>query len=114
MLIRFEEKGGVAFFPGLSRPVTIDTDKLDQHDVEHLKELIAASRFFDLPSDVGSPAPGAADYKLYSIKIEDGGESNTVHVVEPIENPELAQLVQFVRAKARAVRQAQARSQDNN
>jgi hypothetical protein len=104
MRIRFEEKGGVAFFPGLSEPATLDSDQLTDGEAEQLRQLTDAARFFTLRSRVGSPSPGAADYKEYSITIEADGKSNTVRLVDPVTDTNLGALLNFIRAKIRAAR----------
>ena len=62
MRIQFKMEGGIASFPGLSKPITIDSDQLPQQESDELKRLVNTTHFFDLPAVIGSPAPGAADY----------------------------------------------------
>jgi len=104
MRIKFEEQGGVAYFPGLSRPFTLGDDDLSEEEAGELKRLADAARFFDLPSSVGSPARGAADYKQYTLTIDGEGESRTVRIVEPVTDADLAALLKFVRTKVYAAR----------
>jgi hypothetical protein len=65
--IQFSTEGGIAYFPGLSQPVTIDSEALSQQQGAELKRLVEAAHFFDLPANVGRPAPGAADYRQYNV-----------------------------------------------
>ncbi|HEX8706716.1 MAG TPA: protealysin inhibitor emfourin [Pyrinomonadaceae bacterium] len=104
MRIRFEEKGGIAFFPGLSQPIAFGTDQLGEEEMGQLRQLIDAARFFELPATVGAPSPGAADYKQYTITIEDHGKSHTVRLLDPVSDPDLGALLNFIRGQARASR----------
>lgn len=107
MRIEFAVEGGLAHFPGLAEPVTVDADLLGQDDAEQLRRLVAAARFFDLPAAVGAPARGAADYRQYILTIDDGSRTHTVRVLEPIEDPVLQELVQAVQKHVKAIRVAQ-------
>ncbi len=100
MRIQFSMEGGIAYFPGLSRPVTIDSKQLSQQEAAELKRLIEATHFFDLPAKIGNPARGAADYRQYNVTIEKGERRHTVHATEPIDDPDLRRLVEFLGSKA--------------
>jgi hypothetical protein len=106
MRILFSMEGGIAYFPGLSRPVTIDSEQLSQQDAAELRRLVEAADFFNLPAKVGSPARGAADYRQYNVTIEDGERRHTVHATEPIGDADLRRLVEFLGAKANDIRRA--------
>jgi hypothetical protein len=96
----------MAFFPGLREPFMFDTDQLSGGEAAQLKELVGTARFFELPSSVGAPQSGAMDYKEYSLSIEDDEKSHTVRLVEPVADANLANLLNFIREKVRAVRAA--------
>jgi hypothetical protein len=96
MRIQFKTEGGIAHLPGLSKPVTIDTDELP---VEEAKELDEAARFFELPA-TSTPPRGAADYQQYTITVTTPDRSHTVRLAEPIEDPRVRELVNHLRAKA--------------
>lgn len=100
MRIQFKMEGGLAYFPGLSQPVTIDTDRLFEEEARELARLVYAARFFELPGEAGSPQRGGADYRRYTITIEDGGQEHTVQLVDPVTEPHLQALLANVRAKA--------------
>lgn len=104
MRLAFTMEGGIASFPGLSRPVTLDSDHLSQEEAGELERLVQAARFFDRPTRVGVPPRGAADYRRYTITIADGGRRHTVQVVEPVEDPDLQRLLAYLQAKAKALR----------
>jgi hypothetical protein len=104
MRIELKTEGGIAHFPGLSRPVVIDSAALSAEDDAELKRLIGSARFFERPPIVGTPSPGAADYRQYTVTVEDGGRQHTVKLVDPVEDPALRQLLRFLQVKARGLR----------
>jgi hypothetical protein len=106
MRIEFSLEGGLASFPGLSKPVAVDVDLLDKDEAGRLRRLTEAAHFFDLPASAGTPARGAADYQCSILTIDDGTRKHTVRVLEPIDDPALEGLVQAVRKHVKALRAA--------
>ncbi|OGB23999.1 MAG: hypothetical protein A3I66_14880 [Burkholderiales bacterium RIFCSPLOWO2_02_FULL_57_36] len=106
MQVEMSEEGGVAYFPGLAKPVSIDVDSMEAGAADQLRQLIEHANFFDLPATVGTPAKGAADYRQYTLTIDDGPRKRTVRIQEPIEDPALNELVQAVRKHVKAARAA--------
>jgi hypothetical protein len=106
MRVQLKIEGGLAHFPGLSQPTLIDGAALPAEEADELRRLVEAARFFDRPSTVGAPSPGAADYRRYTISIEEGGRQHTVTLVDPVADPDLQKLLRFLQAKARALRRA--------
>jgi UTP-glucose-1-phosphate uridylyltransferase len=102
MRLQFKMEGGIAYFPGRSSPITIDSDQLPKQESDELKRLVNATRFFALPTVMGAPSPGAADYRQYTITIEDEGKQHTVHVTDLIEDPNLQALLAYLRARRSA------------
>jgi hypothetical protein len=102
MRIELKTEGGIAHFPGLSRPVVIDSATLSAEDDAELKRLIESARFFERLPTVGTPPRGAADHRQYTISVEDGGRRHTVRLADPVEDPSLRQLLRFLQVKARA------------
>jgi hypothetical protein len=100
MRIQLTTEGGVAYFPGLSQPLCVDTDELTETEAAELMRLLNAVRFFDLPPVVGPPHAGAADYRQYTLTAEDGGRSHTVRWSDPIQDPDVRALLAALRAKA--------------
>ena len=109
MRIEFSQTGGIGYFPGLNKPVTVEVDHLEKEEAEELKRLVEAARFFDLPATVGSPARGAADYQHYMLTVEDGGRRHTVRVLVPVEDPLLDDLVRAIQKHVKAARAADRR-----
>jgi Emfourin len=100
MVITFESGGGFAHFPGLSRPVRIDTAELGAEHADQLKGLVERARFFEQPAEVGSPPPGAADLRSYTITVQDGDRTHTVKTSDALEDPALRELLEHLRARA--------------
>lgn len=107
MKVEFTTSGGVAYFPGLSRPVTIDGDALPEAETRTLARLVQAADFFDRPTSLGAPPPGAADMREYTITVEDGGRRHSLRLADPIEDPALQDLLAFLRTKAKELRSRQ-------
>ena len=112
MRVTFQTEGGIAHFPGLSRPVTIETDQMPEGKAAELRELVGAARLPDRPAHMGRAAPGAADHRQYTITVEADNRQYTVRMTEPIEDPALQRLLRFLQDQAKAQR-AQARSGDS-
>jgi hypothetical protein len=100
MLVRFKIDGGFVYLPARSEPVTIDTDDLPAEEAKDLERLIEAADFFELPQT--SPPPrGAADYLRYTISVTSPERSHKVHLTDPIEDPDVQALVEYLEAKAK-------------
>jgi len=104
MRIECTQGGGLGYFPGLNKAVTIDVDRLDAGEAEELKQLVEAAHFFDLPSAIGAPARGAADYQYYVLTVEDSGRRHTVRILIPVEDLTLQDLIHAVQKQVRAAR----------
>ena len=99
MRIQYKMEGGIAYFPGLSKPIMINSDELPRQESDELKRLVNATSFFDLPAVIGSPPPGAADYRQYTITIEDNGKQHTVRLTDPVVDPNLQALLTFLKTR---------------
>ncbi len=104
MKIHFSVDGGMASFPGLRKPVTIDAAALAPADAMRLRALMAdADRVAPLPP---GPAP-VPDTRCYTLAIDDGGACRTLKLSEPIADPALRDLVAALSAHAGAIRRQQ-------
>ena len=104
MRITLQTEGGIAHFPGLSRPVTIETDQLPEQEAAELRELVDAARSSGRPAQAGKPPPGAADLRQYTITVESGGRSETLRMTDLGDEPDLKRLLRFLQDKAKALR----------
>ena len=106
MRVRFKMDGGFVYLPARSEPTTIDTEELPAEEAKELQRLIEAAGFFELPEST-SPPRGGADYLRYTISVTAGEKSHTVQLTDPIEDPHLQALVEYLEAKARESRPGQ-------
>jgi hypothetical protein len=83
MKINFKMDGGVAYLPAFSKPLIIDTTQTDPQVANQLESLVREARFFDQPAQTGAVAKGAADYKTYTLTVEDGPHSRTIQLTDP-------------------------------
>lgn len=97
MKITYQSDGGLAHIPALSGPVVIDTAQIDPQGATQLESLVRKSGFFNLPSR-GGTAPKGADYRTYTITVEDGSRLHTVQLTDPITNVNLQSLLSRLRA----------------
>lgn len=102
MRIQFQVEGGIAHFPGLSQPITIDTASLNPPEAAELEGLVHGARFFTRAAQIGGK-PGAADYRTYTISVEDAGQAHTIKAIEPIEDPSLQALVDRLNARQKGL-----------
>src|SRR5687767_487826 len=89
MRVELLTEGGIAFFPGLNKPIVVDSADLPKAQASQLEKLIEDARFFDLPAASRAVPKGAADMRRYIITVEDGKRRHTVRLVDPIEDPHL-------------------------
>ena len=100
MRIQLKIEGGVAYFPGLNKPRVIDSADLPAAEAKHLRQLVDAAGIFE--QSAGSPTlpKGAADYRQYTITVEDGRRQRTIRLADPIANPDIEALVEYLRSHA--------------
>jgi len=104
MKITIETSGGFAPLPALSRPITIDTTTLTPQLVRELESLVRDAAFFDRPAFIDTTAKGAADYRTYTITVQDGPRVHTVCLTDPITDSSLEQLVSRLQVIARPLK----------
>jgi hypothetical protein len=104
MIITFEMSGGFAHLPALSRPLTIDTAQIEPEARTELESLLQQSQFFHQPPRGPTPAKGAADYRTYTITVQDGSHAHTIELTDPIADINLEKLVSRLCVIARKAR----------
>lgn len=100
MRVTFTTEGGIAFFPGLSRPMVVDSTQLSNADANQLQNLVEQADFFTRSDAAQAVLKGAADYQHYTITIEDDQLCHTIRLSDPIDDQALADLLTFLRAHA--------------
>ncbi|MCI0692405.1 hypothetical protein L0337_10435 [candidate division KSB1 bacterium] len=108
MRIEFKTEGGFAYFPGLNKPVTIDSDDLPEQEAGELQQMLQEARFFELPKTPGKISPQAADFKQYKVTIKDKKGKHTVQLTDMTDDPHLQKLLNFLKVKASQARTADA------
>jgi hypothetical protein len=108
------ESTGLAYFPGLAKPVILDSRKLPEKEAQELERLVEDARVFErsnesygLASDDASghgvypagnmPMPGSADYRQYLISIQEGKQRAILKLAEPVEDPQLQKLLSYLK-----------------
>jgi hypothetical protein len=99
MRIQLKIDGGMAYFPGLNRPISLDSNTLPAQEADRLKQLLEVAHFFELPPVLNAPSPGAADHRQYTITVDDDNKHHTIQVTDPIEDPDLQALLTYLKTK---------------
>lgn len=102
MKINFQMSGGFAYLPAFSRPFIFDTKKMAPQAAKELESLVLQSRFFEQPEIANTMPRGAADYRTYTIMVEDNQRIHIVQVTDPITDPSLHLLVSRLQALSRS------------
>ena len=102
MRAELQTDGGIAYFPGLNKPVVVDSSDLPQEQAAQFEQLIDSAHFFDLPAASRSLPKGAADMRRYTITVEDGRRRRTVRLTDPIEDAQLQALIDFLQKQRSA------------
>jgi hypothetical protein len=74
--------GGLAAFPGLSRPFTVSTADLPPEEADRLVKLAADERLLDVRAD-----PPPPDGRTYTITVTSGGTDRTITASDPLPEP---------------------------
>lgn len=96
MRVTLKTEGGFAYFPGLAKPTTYDTDTLPPDQADELRQRVAAADFFNQPAVAAPPPPGSADYRTYTLTVEDGSHTHTARFTDLTPDPALHSLLAFV------------------
>ena len=99
MRIEMQTDGGMAYFPGLNKPIVVDSSKLPNKQAAQLQQLIDSAHFFELPQASRSLPKGAADLRRYTITVADGRRRRTVRLNDPVEDAQLQALIEFMQGQ---------------
>lgn len=95
MRIIYQRDGGVAYFPGLSRPLRVDTSEMPAAQSSRLEQLVVDAQVFTCERPA-APPPGAADLITYTLRVEDGRRRATLRLHDPIAAPALQALIDYL------------------
>jgi len=104
------ESTGLAYFPGLAKPIMIDTEDLPKEEAEEIVRLARAAHLSDQRGKSSEPAAGAADYRRQMYSIQDDNEQYTLRLVEPIEDSDMRALADYVKQLVRKRRRSRKRA----
>lgn len=100
MRIELQREGGLAYLPGLHRKISLDSNQLESQDAKELERLVRDADFFSLAANF-SARSGSADFQVYTLTITDGSRTHTVRAADPISDPNLGALIDFVTTKTK-------------
>lgn len=103
MKIYFKPEGGLGFFPGLNKPLELNSEKLPPDEADHLKQLVHEASFFNLPNQEAERT-GGADQKKYTIRIEDKDRQHWIEFHDAKVNPHLQNLLTYLNQKQKETR----------
>ena len=99
MRVTLQRDGGFAAVPGLQRPIIVDAGALSDVLRRELAALVAAlpDAAPDTPVHRGPPSP-VRDGRAYVLQIADGGREQILRFADPVEDPRLRAVRDFVAA----------------
>jgi len=97
MRIIFERSGGLM---GLKSDLTIDLDELPLDQAETLRKSLDEANFFTLPEN--PPTRPVPDGFQYTITVETGTNTHTIHTSDTTAPDELRPLLQELSQRARS------------
>jgi hypothetical protein len=95
MQITYRREGGLAYLPGLSRPLQLDTAAMAEEQAARLEQLVAAADLFGR-DEPAAPAQGAADLYSYTLTIRQGRRRRTLRLTDPINEVALQELLAYL------------------
>lgn len=104
MRISFERTGG---FAGMRVTATIDSESLSPQEEREMCDMVQAAGFFQLPTSMETPTPGA-DRFVYTLTVESDGQRRTVKVSEAAVPSSLRPLLEWLTVAARKARRGSA------
>jgi hypothetical protein len=95
MRVTYRREGGLAYLPGLSRPLDLDTATMPSEQAARLEELVEAADFFECAEPSPPPAE-AADIYRYTLEVRRGRRRRTLRLSDPIVDAGLQELVAYL------------------
>ncbi len=105
MRIEFKmDSTGLAFFPKQAEPTVIDTADMSPAEADRLERLVTEAGFFELPAQPQAAPRGAADYRQYTVTVDDGTQSHTVRLNDATADANVRALLDHLRSVAKKSR----------
>jgi hypothetical protein len=99
MLISLHRHGGLAAIPGLEIKVAVNTSDLPRAEAEELEMAARNAALGELPS---SPASArGADRRIYELAVQDGNETQSVTLTDPVQHPGARELIRLLTNRSR-------------
>lgn len=111
MRVTIKTEGGAAHFPGLARPVEIDTEDLAPDEARQLEGALHAAGLLDRHldedldgrRDAHASGTNVRDARCHTVTVERGGERRTTRVCDPIASPEVSSVISLLERHRRRV-----------
>ncbi|QMU26842.1 protealysin inhibitor emfourin [Adhaeribacter radiodurans] len=103
MKVYFKPEGGFGFFPGLNKPLELNSEQLPPEEADHLHQLIHAANFFNLPNQQPESTFGA-DQKKYTIRVESQDQQHLIQLQDTEIEPPLHNLLNYLNQKQKETR----------
>lgn len=101
MHVKLMISGGLVYSGDIGHPMELDSEKLARSDAERLEKLVADAHFFELPARDPMSVP-PLDARSYDLTIEKAGKARSVRLIDPVEEPTLHALIEFVKQRTGA------------
>ncbi|GEO07396.1 hypothetical protein AAE02nite_50600 [Adhaeribacter aerolatus] len=103
MKVYFKPEGGFGFFPGLNKPLELNSEDLPEDEASHLKNLIKEAQLFELSNQPLGTTHGA-DQKKYTIRVEDQDRQHWIQIMDTERDPGLQNLLAYLSQKQKEIR----------
>jgi hypothetical protein len=101
MHVRLMISGGLVYSAGVAHPLTLNTESLSTTDEAQLRQLLAEAHFWKLPPKDPAAAP-PVDIRSYDLTVEESGKTQSVRLIDPVEEPHLHALLEFIKQRTGA------------
>jgi hypothetical protein len=101
MHVRLMISGGLVYSAGIAHPLTLDSERLTSTDEALLRRLLDDAHFWKLPPKDPAAAP-PVDIRSYDLTIEESGKTQSVRLIDPVEEPRLHALLEFIKQRTGA------------
>jgi hypothetical protein len=101
MHVRLMISGGLVYSAGLAHPLTLESERLPPSEEQTLRRLLADAHFWKLPPKDPAAAPPLGTLS-YDLTVEESGKTQSVRLIDPVEEPHLHALLEFIKDRTGA------------